>query len=44
MGFTHVILFGHMTGLLSYDWFKHIAQLTPLESADGFHTITHYES
>ena len=28
MGFTHVIHFGHMTCFMSYDWFRHVAQLT----------------
>ena len=28
MGFTHVIRFGHMTRYMSYDWFRHVAQLT----------------
>ena len=29
---------------MSYDWFRHVAQLTLNESSDGFHTMSHFES
>ena len=36
MGLTHVIHFGHMTGFTSYDWFRHVAQLTHISQLMDF--------
>jgi len=44
MGFTHVTPLGHMTCFMGFEWLWRYGAADSDESADGFHTMTHYES